>query len=84
MEENNTILTAPEGEAVQLNAAYVIAKIEQIMGESANLRRALELLAEDHNDQAGNTAMGIGNMIEAREQTNQAMISLLKLIVQKL
>jgi len=84
MEENKTIPAVPEGEAVQLDAAYVIAKIEQIMGETENLRKALDLLAEDHNDQMGNTAMGIGNMIEAREQTNQAMISLLKLIVQKL
>jgi len=84
MEENRTILTAPESESVQLDTAYVIAKIEQIMAESANLRKALEVLSENHNDAMGNTAMGIGNMIEAREQTNQAMISLLKLIVQKL
>jgi len=84
MEEKKTIPAVPEGEAVQLNAAYVIAKIEQIMAESENLHKALELLSEDHNDAMGNTAMGIGNMIEAREQTNQAMISLLKLIVQKL
>ncbi len=84
MKENKTIPATPEGEAVHLDTAYVIAKIEQIMAESANLRKALELLSEDHNDSMGNTAMGIGNMIEAREQTNQAMISLLKLIVQKL
>ncbi len=84
MEENKTIPAAPAGEAVHLDTAYVIAKIEQIMAESANLHKALELLSEDHNDSMGNTAMGIGNMIEARERTNQDMISLLKLIVQKL
>ena len=85
MDENKTTMTTPEGEIVQLVAAYVIAKIEQIMAESENLKRSLELLSSDRLDEFGNTALAIGNMIEARERTNQEMIGLLKrIIVEKL
>ena len=85
MDENKTIMTTPEGEIVQLDAAYVIAKIEQIMAESENLKRSLELLSSDRLDEFGNTALAIGNMIEARERTNHEMIGLLKrIIVEKL
>ena len=85
MDENKTTMTTPEGEIVQLDAAYVIAKIEQIMAESENLKRSLELLSSDRLDEFGNTALAIGNMIEARERTNQEMIGLLKrIIVEKL
>ena len=81
MEENETILTTPESEAAQFDAAYVIAKIEQIMADSETRKRSLELLASDRLDEFGNTALAIGNMIEARERTNQEMIGLLKRIV---
>ena len=85
MDENKTIMTTPEGEIVQLDAAYVIAKIEQIMADSENLKRSLELLSSDRLDEFGHTALAIGNMIEARERTNQEMIGLLKrIIVEKL
>lgn len=84
MEENKTIITAPEGENVRLDAAYVISKIEQIMAESEHLKKALALLESDHMDEIGNTALAIGNMIQAREETNRSMITLLRVIVQKL
>ncbi len=84
MDENKTTMTTPEVKAVQFDADYVIAKIEQIMADSENLKRSLRLLDSDHLDDFGQTALAVGNMIEARERTNQEMISLLKRIVDKL
>lgn len=85
MDENKTVQAAPGSASAQLDTAYVIAKIEQIMADSENLKRSLELLGSDHLDDFGNTALAIGNMIEARERTNQEMIGLLKrIIVEKL
>ena len=81
--ENNNKTTAPspesESKTVQLDAAYVIAKIEQIMAESEHLRNALEVLRVQ--PMSGEAVIGMGNMIEARERTNQEMISLLKHIL---
>lgn len=79
MEQNEKIIAAPQGEAVQLDAAYVIAKIEQIMAESEHLHKALEILSI--HSMSGEAVIGIGNMIEARERTNQEMIGLLKRII---
>ena len=79
MEETKTIPAAPEGETVKLDEAYVVAKIEQIMAESEHLRKTLEVL--QNQTMSGEAVIGIGNMIEARERTNQAMIDLLKRIV---
>ncbi len=80
MEDNKTIPAAP-----QLDAAYVIAKIDQIMSDSAILRESLELLANNSNiPRVGEIAMSVANMIEFRERTNQEMISLLKRIIDKL
>lgn len=79
MEENKIITDMPPCEPVQFDTAYVIAKIEQIMAESAHLRKALEVL--ENRSMNGEAVIGIGNMIEARERTNQEMISLLKRIV---
>ena len=78
---NKTTPLSPESETknVQLDAAYVIAKIEQIMAESEHLRKALEILTV--NPMSGEAVIGMGNMIEARERTNQEMISLLKHIL---
>ncbi len=69
MEENKTIPAAPEGEAVQLDTAYVIAKIEQIMAGTELLRKSLEIL--ENGSMNGEAVMGISNMIEAREHTNR-------------
>lgn len=79
MEETKTIPAAPEGETVKLDEAYVVAKIEQIMAESEHLRKTLEVL--QNQTMSGEAVIGIGNMIEARERTNQAMIDLLKRII---
>lgn len=79
--ENNKTTLSPESETknMQLDAAYVVAKIEQIMAESAHLRKALEVL--ETQSMSGEAVIGMGNMIEARERTNQEMISLLKHIL---
>lgn len=82
MDENNTTITTSASEAKQLDASYVVAKIEQIMAESEHLRKALEILNSRCLD--GGAIIGIGNMIEARERTNREMISLLKSIIDKL
>lgn len=81
MENHKNAALSPEGENqdVQLDTAYVIAKIEQIMAESQHLRKALDILTA--NPMSGEAVIGIGNMIEARERTNQEMISLLKHIL---
>ena len=79
MEENKTITAAPEDKAVHLDEAYVIAKIEQIMGESEHLRKTLQIL--ENSGMSGEAVIGLANMIEARERTNQEMISFLRHIV---
>ena len=84
MEEMKVAMAAPETEAVRLDASYVIAKIDQIMSDSEYLKQSLALLAGPHVGNNGSTAIGISKMIEARERTNQEMISLLKRVVNKL
>ena len=81
MENNKNTTSLPESENknVQFDAAYVMAKIEQIMAESEHLHKALEVITAQPMD--GSVVLGIGNMIEARERTNQEMISLLKHIL---
>ena len=79
MEEKKTIQAAQEDKAVHLDEAYVIAKIEQIMTGSELLHKTLDLLAIGPMN--GEAVMGISNMIEARERTNQEMISFLRHIV---
>ena len=79
MEENNTITTAPKDKDLHLDEAYVIAKIEQIMGESEHLRKTLQIL--ENSGMSGEAVIGIANMIEAREHTNREMISFLRHIV---
>ncbi len=94
MEENRTTapegevrpsdvaLTALEGKTGPLDAAYVVAKIDQIMAESANLRLGMQLLGNE--DLSGQAALGLASMIEAREKTNQCMIDLLQEIIENL
>ena len=79
MEENKTIIPVPEDKAVHLDEAYVIAKIEQIMGESEHLRKTLQIL--ENSGMSGEAVIGLANMIEAREHTNREMISFLRHIV---
>lgn len=81
MEENKTIQPAPESGAVHLDEAYVIAKIEQIMAGTELLHKTLEILKKGSMN--GEAVMGISNMIEARERTNQEMISFLWNIVNR-
>ncbi len=79
MEEKKTITAAPEDKAMHLDEAYVIAKIEQIMGESEHLRKTLQIL--ENSGMSGEAVIGVANMIEAREHTNREMISFLRHIV---
>ena len=79
MEEKKTIQTTLESGAMHLDEAYVIAKIEQIMAESEHLRKTLQIL--ENTGMSGEAVIGIGNMIEARERTNQELISFLRHIV---
>lgn len=79
MEENKTIQPASESGSVHLDEAYVIAKIEQIMAGTELLHKTLEILSIGPMN--GEAVMGISNMIEARERTNQEMISFLRHIV---
>ncbi len=79
MEENKTVQAAQESGAMHLDEAYVIAKIEQIMDESQNLRKLLNIL--ETTSISGEALIGIGNMFEARERTNQEMISFLRHLV---
>ena len=79
MEEKKAIQAAPEAKAMHLDEAYVIAKIEQIMGESEHLRKTLQIL--ENSGMSGEAVIGLANMIEAREHTNREMISFLRHIV---
>ena len=79
MEEKKAVQAAPESGAMHLDEAYVIAKIEQIMGESEHLRKTLQIL--ENSGMSGEAVIGLANMIEAREHTNREMISFLRHIV---
>jgi len=81
MAENKTIQPVSESGTVHLDEAYVIAKIEQIMAGTELLRKTLEVL--ENSPMNGEAVMGIGNMIEARERTNQEMISFLRHVVDR-
>ena len=64
----------------QMTVAYVMEKIDQIMEGAAALREGIAML-ENLDSEA---ALAAGNMVEAREKTNQQMISLLNKIIDKL
>ncbi|MCI8440489.1 MAG: hypothetical protein HFF73_13430 [Oscillospiraceae bacterium] len=64
----------------QMTVAYVMEKIDQIMEGASTLREGIAAL-ENLDSEA---ALAAGNMVEAREKTNQQMISLLNKIIDKL
>ncbi|MCI8658537.1 MAG: hypothetical protein HFF72_14155 [Oscillospiraceae bacterium] len=64
----------------RITVAYVMEKIDQIMAGDAALREGIAML-ENLDDGA---AIAAGNMVEAREKTNQQMLALLNKIIDKL
>lgn len=64
----------------QLDASYLIQKIDQILADSSYLTTALQQL--ENLDEAG--ALAAGNMVEYRERTNQRMIDFLEKLMGKL
>lgn len=68
--------TEPAAEGRQPDAAYIMQKIDQILSDTQYLKDAIASAERA----AGNEAwgMGIGNLVESRERTNQAMIALLE------
>ena len=64
----------------KITAAYVMQKIDQIMEGTAALREGIAML--EHLDEGA--AAAAGNMVEARENTNQQMLALLDKVVDKL
>ena len=64
----------------KITAAYVMQKIDQIMEGPAALREGIAML--EHLDEGA--AAAAGNMVEAREKTNQQMLALLGKVVDKL
>lgn len=64
----------------QLDSAYLMQKIDQIIADSAYLTTALQTLP--NLDHAG--AAAAGNMIQCREQTNQRMIDFLEKMMGKM
>ena len=64
----------------KITAAYVMQKIDQIMEGTAALREGIAML--EHLDEGA--AAAAGNMVEAREKTNQQMLALLGKVVDKL
>lgn len=63
----------------QIDAAYIIQKIDQIMADSSYLHAALRQL--ENLDEEG--AIAAGTMVEAREQTNRSIIRLLEQMLDK-
>lgn len=64
----------------QLDSAYLMQKIDQIIADSEYLTTALQTLP--NLDHAG--AAAAGNMIQCREQTNQRMIDFLEKMMGKM
>lgn len=66
--------------AAQLDAAYLVEEIDRIVNNTDYLTAALREL--QHLE--GEAAVAAGNMIEARERTNQRMIDMLEKLMGKL
>ena len=64
----------------KITVAYVMQKIDQIMEGTTALREGIAML-ENLGEGA---AIAAGNMVEAREKTNQQMLALLNKIIEKL
>lgn len=64
----------------KITIAYVMQKIDQIMEGTTALREGIAML--EHLDEGA--AIAAGNMVEAREKTNQQMLALLNKIIGKL
>ena len=64
----------------KITVAYVMEKIDQIMAGDAVLREGIAML----ENLDGEAAVAAGNMVEAREKTNQQMLALLNKIIDKL
>ncbi len=64
----------------KITVAYVMQKIDQIMEGTTALREGIAML-ENLGEGA---AIAAGNMVEAREKTNQQMLALLNQIVEKI
>lgn len=64
----------------KMTVAYVMRKVDQIMEGDAALRESIAML--EHLDEGA--AIAAGNMVEAREKTNQQMLALLNKVVEKL
>lgn len=67
-------------ETAQLDAAYLVNKIDQIMSNTDYLTTALQQL----ENLEGEAAIAASNMIECRERTNQRMIDMLEKLMGKL
>lgn len=67
-------------ETSQIDASYLIQKIDQILADSSYVTTALQQL--ENLDEAG--AMAAGNIVEYRERTNQRMIDFLEKLMGKL
>lgn len=64
----------------KITIAYVMQKIDQIMEGTTALQEGIAML--EHLDEGA--AIAAGNMVEAREKTNQQMLALLNKIIEKL
>lgn len=60
----------------QPDAAYIMQKIDQILSDTQYLKDAIASAERSGDIEA--LGMGIGNLVESREKTNQAMIALLE------
>lgn len=78
--DNIAVTEVPVEEAVQLDASYLVKKIDQIMTNTDYLTTALGQL--EHLE--GDAAIAAGNIIECRERTNQRMIEMLEKLMGKL
>ena len=76
--ENETVENMDQ--SVQLDASYLIEKVDQIVNNTEYLTTALKQL--EHIE--GDAAIAAGKMIECRERTNQRMIEMLEKLMGKL
>lgn len=77
--ENDKEFDIPEAAAdKQQDRAYIMEKIDQILADNQYLRDIVAKLGEHNLD-----SVGISNMVESREKTNQAMIRLLEKMLEE-
>ncbi len=80
---SNEILEEITGNGKNVSMAYIMEKIDQILADSQYIKDAIAQFKMSDGKAEG-AWIGLGNMAESREKTNQALIRLLEKMLDQL